>query len=77
LNIDESNNATVPVEVKMRQDYGTSVVYSVTMPVAPFQNRIDYGIPAKALSFEFYKFSATTLIKMHGFGVAYRYQRDV
>jgi hypothetical protein len=61
----------------MRQDYGASIVYSVTFPVSPFQNRIDFGIPAKSLSFEFIKQSATTIIKFHGFGVGGRYQRNV
>jgi hypothetical protein len=77
INVDEVTSATVPININFFKDYGASIVLNRTMYLSPFQSRIDFGIPGKALAFEFSKFSATTSIKLHGFVVAHRHQRDV
>lgn len=77
MNVDEVTSATVPININFFKNYGTTVQLNRTMYLAPFQSRIDFGIPAKSLTFEFSKFSATTTIKVHGYAIAYRYQRDV
>ena len=77
LNVDEVTSATVPININFFKNYGSSTVLNRTMYLSPFQSRIDFGIPSKSLTFEFSKFSATTTIKVHGFALGYRFQRDV
>lgn len=77
LNVDEVTSATVPININFFKNYGASIVLNRTMYLAPFQSRIDFGISGKSLAFELSKFSATTSIKLHGYALAHRYQRDV
>ena len=77
VNTSEVDNATINFDLKFRQDYGASIVYQVTMTISQFQNRIDFGIPAKSMSIEFFKYDPDTIITLFGFGTAHRYQRDV
>lgn len=76
LNFDVTG-ASTNVAVNFMQDYGSSFVYSTTMPLNAFQSRIDFGIPARALSFEMANFSAVDPVKLHGFVIAHRFQRSV
>ncbi len=64
------------VDVHLYQDYGASIIVSATLPLVPFQNRIDFGVSAKSLSVEFVK-SGTFKMALHGFSIAYRFQRNV
>lgn len=77
VNVNEVTGATSPLNINFYQDYGSSIILNRTMYQTPFQSRIDFGIPAKSLSFELSKFSATLSINFHGFALGYRYQRDV
>lgn len=76
-NVDEATGATVPCNINFFQDYGSSIVLNRTSYLSPFQTRLDFGIPAKSVAFEFSKFSATTMIRYYGHGFAYRSQRNV
>lgn len=76
LNVDPVG-ATQAIQVNLIPDYGTSAVQSYTMYQAPFQSRIDFGIPAKALSAQFIHVSASLPIKIDGWTIESRFQRDV
>lgn len=68
--------ATSPLTIEFMTDYGASTVLSRTMYQSIYQSRIDYGIPAKALSFRCTQFSATLPLRVNGFTVESRKQRD-
>jgi len=74
---------TVPVgtssllNVNFFQDYGASVVLTRTTVQSPFQNRIDYGIQAKALSVEIAHTSDTENMQVNGYTIEYTPQRRV
>ncbi len=63
--------------IKFYQDYGASVVYSATMTIVGFQNRIDYGIPAKSLAFELFNMQSDSPLRINGFTIESRLQRKV
>jgi hypothetical protein len=73
----EAAGATDPILVNFYQDYGASIVKSVTMPHNMFQSRIDFGIPAKALAPEFVHSSASFPLTINGFTIEARVQRGV
>jgi hypothetical protein len=77
LNQESATGQTMSWNVNFMQDYGTSLVYSTTMVSKLFQNRIDFGIPAKALQFQIIGSSSTDIVRLHGFTVESRYQRSV
>lgn len=56
-------------------DKGTTPYYSVTMSIGAFQNRIDFGIPARSLAVEFI-FGADSVLKLNGFTIESRFQRN-
>lgn len=66
---------TYPVTVNFYQDKGASIVYSTTMMLSAYQNRIDYGIPAKSIAVEFI-YSGASFFQLSGFTIEYRYQRN-
>lgn len=68
--------ASAFIDVHFYQDYGASIIVGTTMPLTPFQNRIDFGVSAKSLSVEFIK-NSTFRLALHGFSIAYRFQRNV
>ncbi len=68
--------ASAFIDVRLYQDYGASIIVGATMPLAPFQNRIDFGVSAKSLSVEFVK-DSNFRMALHGFSIAYRFQRNV
>lgn len=75
LNVDPITSATIGLTINFYQDYGTSNVLTRTMYADPFQSRIDFGIPAKSLSFEVSKNDADTILRLHGFTIESRLQR--
>lgn len=68
--------ATLGMTVNIRADYGTSISVSRPIYQNPFQSRIDFGVPAKAVSAELTAFG-TDPIQFHGFVIESRKQRDV
>jgi hypothetical protein len=69
--------ATIGFHVNFFQDYGSSVVKSVTVNMSQFQTRIDFGISAKALAFELSALQTSTPLRLHGFTIESRLQRKV
>lgn len=67
--------ATYPVQVDCYVNQGTSVVYSTTMLLSSFQQRIQFGISAKDISFKF-TYSGGSFLQFNGFSVDYRYLRN-
>ena len=66
---------TVPVTVNFRVNQQDDIVLTRTMYLNQFQNRIDFGIPAKSLSVEFIASGASFFFQINGFTVEYRVQR--
>lgn len=65
------------LQIDMIPDHGTSIYLTRSMAVGTFQNRIDFGIPAKSLQFQFTYASATLPIRINGITPESRYQRGV
>lgn len=61
------------------RDHQETAYYSTTMSISSddVQQRIDFGVPGKAMSVEMFYLGEGGPLEMGGFGVAYRYQRDV
>lgn len=76
LNTAPVANVTLPIQINFYQDYGASIVYSATMYQNAIQNRIDFGIPAKSLSFDLARNTPSLPIQIHGFAMEYRFQRN-
>lgn len=68
---------TSSLSVDFFTDYGVTSVLSRTMYQAPFQSRIDFGLPAKALAAQVSNSTSTDPIQINGFTVESRKQRDV
>jgi hypothetical protein len=64
------------VQVNFRKNEGASIVYGTTMPVGPFQHRIDFGIPGKTISAEVGFYNASLPIRINGWTYHSRFQRD-
>jgi hypothetical protein len=64
------------VGVNFYQDYGASIILSLPFQQSPFQSRIEYGIPGKALSVEFVM-GSTYMLTLHGFTIEYRFLRTL
>lgn len=77
LNVEPVTGATSPIGIEFFADYASTPSYTRVMYQTPFQNRIDYGISAKALSVQFTQTSASLPCKIFGYGIASRYLRDV
>lgn len=75
INADPGNS--LGVKINFFQDYGPSIVYSTTMVLNQFQTRIDFGIPAKAISFEMSAIQTNIPLRVYGFSIESRYQRGV
>lgn len=69
--------ATLISKINFYQDYGASIVKSVTMPLNEFQERIDYGVAAKSLTFEISLQSLSQTFTMFGYTLEQRLQRKV
>ena len=70
-------SVTNTIRVDFTQDYNASIVASQNIYLNQFQPRIDYGIPAKALQAKFVYSNASLPIRVDGFTIEYRFQRDV
>lgn len=79
--------ATLVIPINFYQDYGASIVMSATLALGQFQDRIDYGIPAKSLALEstipgssgidpFSGVGYTAPVRIYGFTVQERLQRN-
>lgn len=73
VNADPGVTFTFPIN--FYQDYGRSKVYGTTMTLSQFQDRIDFGIPAKSIAFELSCNQAVEPLKVYGFTVESRLQR--
>jgi hypothetical protein len=60
-------------------DHQDTPYYSTTMVISanPVQQRIEFGVPGKAMSVEMFYLGEAGPLQLSGFGIAYRYQRDV
>lgn len=77
LDADTVSGVTAPITVNFYKDQdGSSAVLSRTMYLNNFQNRIDFGIPAKDLSVELV-YSLATPLRINGYTLEYRFQRPV
>ena len=65
------------LQIDMIPDHGTSIYATRYIAMGTFQNRIDFGIPAKSLQFKFTYASATLPININGITPESRYQRSV
>lgn len=63
--------------VNFFQDFGSSIVGSSIIGATAFQTRIDYGISAKSLAFEFSSIQTNQVLKLHGYTIESRLQRKV
>ena len=71
-------SATLSNNINFYQDYGTSIVLGTTLTLGAFQERIDYGISAKSIAYEFITMNNTnSVLKIHGFTIESRLQRKV
>ncbi len=68
---------TQAITVNMRSDYGSTVQVTRTMYQAPFQSRIDFGIPARSIQPEIIHSSATLGFVVNGYTFESRVQREV
>lgn len=72
----DASSSTI-IEVKGYKNYdGSTNVYGTTLNQSDFQQRKDFGIPARSMAFEFSHNSASTGFQFNGYGVATRYLRD-
>lgn len=65
------------VLINFFQDYGSSIIIQRQMGQAPFQSRIDFGISAKSLAFQLIHANASLPIRVNGWTVESRFQRNV
>ena len=77
LYINADTGTTFIMPINFYQDYGSSVVYSTTFVLSQFQNRIDYGIPAKSLAYELANIQQNSPLRIYGFTIESRLQRKV
>lgn len=77
LNVDPVTGTTSSFNIKMYPNYGSSVGFTATMYANPFQSRIDFGLSARSLAFELSNNSASDSVKLHGYVLEYRMQRNV
>ena len=75
LSVDPIFGATQSIGVNLRSNFGTSIQASRTMYQAPFQSRIDFGIPARSIQAEIIHSSATLPFRVTGYAFASRLQR--
>lgn len=69
---------TTVINVQFFANHGLSApVLERTMYGATWQSRIDFGVSAKSLAFEFSHFSNTQSLQINGYALGARYQRDV
>lgn len=67
---------TLTFNAQMFPNYSQTVGYTAPIYLSTFQERIDFGIPAAALSFKISHGSTQGPLVINGYTVEYRYQRD-
>lgn len=77
LDVDPVTGASTPIQLKFLPNFGETVGHTASIYQAPFQSRIDFGIPAKSLSVQGLHFSATLPLKINGYTFESRFQRSV
>lgn len=75
FNVDAVIGSTVTVN--LIPNYGSSVSVTRSFQQTPYLSRIDFGIPSTALSFTLSNYSAVDTLRLHGFTMEYRFQRNV
>lgn len=69
---------TVAITVNFFRNQETLAPYLTrTMYGSTWQSRIDFGVSSKSLAFEFSHFSDTQFLRINGYSIAHRYQRNV
>lgn len=76
MNMDPPS-ATLAMPINFFQDYGSSKVLSTTYVIGAFQNRLEYGIVAKALAYEIYYMATNSPLRIYGYALEERLQRKV
>lgn len=73
------SGSTQTIAVNLYADYGASPALQTTMVISnsPVQQRIDFGVPGKALAVEFIYNGAGGFLQLNGFTIEYRFQRAV
>lgn len=77
IDLDPVLGFTSALAVNFYTNYGVTASLNRTMYQAPFQSRIDFGLPAKSLAAEVVNATNTDPIRIFGFTVESRKQRDV
>ena len=78
LDIGGYTGATLTFGVQMYANYSTlAVSATAAINIAQWQERIDFGVPAKSLSFKVSHGSTTGTLSIGGYSVEYRFQRSV
>ena len=77
LDVDPVLGLTSAITANFYTDYGSTIMLTRTLYQAPFQSRIDFGLPAKSLSVEFVNSTTTDPIKINGYTIESREQRRV
>lgn len=72
----EAASLPITATLNFSQDYGTSIVLSRSVTLTGFQERIDHGVSAKALSIEFI-IKAGQQVTFNGYTVESKYLRNV
>ncbi len=75
FNVDPVAGSTLQVD--LLANYGASVTLTRYFQQTPYLSRIDFGIPSTALSFTLTNSSAVDTLRLHGFTMEYRFQRNV
>lgn len=78
LNVDTIPGASTAINLNFTQDFDHSTI-SATGAIYqnPFQTRLDFGVPAKAINFQAFFSSATLPFRINGFAFESRFQRNV
>jgi hypothetical protein len=76
LDVTIPQGSTQIFPINFYSNQGTTPVLSTTMVLSSFQNRIDFGIPARDLSVQIF-YSGGQFIQINGFTIEYRFQRSV
>lgn len=77
LDVTPQGGATQVFGIQMYTDYSTSASLSRSMPITPFQSRMDFGLPAKSLSVEISYSNASLPVQINGHTIEYRELRRV
>lgn len=76
LDCDTQTGVTLNIGINFYTNQSTMAAYSTTMSLGAFQNRIDFGLPAKDLAVEFV-YNSNYPLRINGFTIEYRFQRAV